>query len=181
MSLCNPYKLLLFVIQCKSLNSLPCLHSHSLTHFTSLAHLAHHIIMQRTSRMLQAAVRSATSRPLHTSPASELLGTLQHPGDSRTRTVSVFTGHGYVDVFQFTWLNSGLFLMLPPLACSSTHSIGPELTEAAMKVVDATSAPVQWEIVDNIVDRLTPEALDSIKKNKVALKGEFVVGMWPSH
>lgn len=50
-----------------------------------------------------------------------------------------------------------------------------------MKVVDATSAPVQWEIVDNIVDRLTPEALESIKKNKVALKGEFVVGMWPSH
>lgn len=45
-----------------------------------------------------------------------------------------------------------------------------------MRVVEATGAPIAWEVVDNIVDKLTPEAVASLKKHRVALKGEFQVG-----
>ena len=56
--------------------------------------------------------------------------------------------------------------------------IGPELTAAAQRVVDATNAPIEWEVVDNIVDKMTPEAYESLRRNHVALKGEFQVGRW---
>ena len=45
-----------------------------------------------------------------------------------------------------------------------------------MKVLTASSAPLEFEVVDNAVDALTPEMVASFKKNKVALKGEFTVG-----
>lgn len=35
-------------------------------------------------------------------------------------------------------------------------SIGPELVSAAMKVITATKAPIAFEIVDNIVDKVSP-------------------------
>lgn len=46
-----------------------------------------------------------------------------------------------------------------------------------MRVIRATGAPVQFEIVDNIKDKVTPEALASLRKNCVGLKGEFVTGV----
>lgn len=56
--------------------------------------------------------------------------------------------------------------------------IGPEVTKAAKKVVEAVGVKVNWDIVEagaNVIDRygtpLPEYVLDSIKKNKVALKG----------
>jgi isocitrate dehydrogenase (NAD+) len=56
--------------------------------------------------------------------------------------------------------------------------IGPEVSEATMKIVDASGASLTWEVVDAgghlIPQHGTPlpqYVLDSIKKNKVALKG----------
>jgi isocitrate dehydrogenase (NAD+) len=56
--------------------------------------------------------------------------------------------------------------------------IGPEVTSAARKVIAAAGIVIDWEIVDagaGSIERygttLPDETLDSIKKNKVALKG----------
>lgn len=56
--------------------------------------------------------------------------------------------------------------------------IGPEITEAARRVIDAAGVPIRWETVDAgeavISQYGTPlprHVLDLIKKNKVALKG----------
>ncbi|MDS1028969.1 isocitrate/isopropylmalate dehydrogenase family protein [Bacillota bacterium LX-D] len=56
--------------------------------------------------------------------------------------------------------------------------IGPEISAAAKKVIDATGVEINWEIVEAgekvIAKEGTPlpqYVLDSIKKNKVALKG----------
>ena len=55
---------------------------------------------------------------------------------------------------------------------------GPELTEAARRVIDATGVRIDWEVHDAGVDVMEkygtplPEAvLESIRRNKVALKG----------
>lgn len=56
--------------------------------------------------------------------------------------------------------------------------IGPEVSEAARRCVDATGVKVDWEIAEAGADvigkygtPLPPSTLDSIRKNKVALKG----------
>ncbi len=56
--------------------------------------------------------------------------------------------------------------------------IGPEVAEAARRVVDATGVEIDWEIVEAGVDVMdkygTPlpeQVLESIRRNKVALKG----------
>lgn len=55
---------------------------------------------------------------------------------------------------------------------------GPELVEAAKKVLDATGVAFNWDIVEAGVDimetagtPLPPNVVESIRKNKVALKG----------
>ena len=55
---------------------------------------------------------------------------------------------------------------------------GPELVEAAKKVLDATGVGFNWDIVEAGVDimetagtPLPPNVVESIRKNKVALKG----------
>ena len=55
---------------------------------------------------------------------------------------------------------------------------GPEITEATRRVIDASGAKIAWEVVDAGVDIMakkgTPlpsEVVESIRKNKVALKG----------
>lgn len=55
---------------------------------------------------------------------------------------------------------------------------GPEITEATRRVIEATGAPIEWEIKEAGVDVMdkygTPlpeEVLESIRRNKVALKG----------
>jgi isocitrate dehydrogenase (NAD+) len=55
---------------------------------------------------------------------------------------------------------------------------GPELVEAARRVIDATGVEIEWEVRHAGVDvmesagtPLPPETLDSIRRNKVALKG----------
>lgn len=56
--------------------------------------------------------------------------------------------------------------------------IGPEVTEAAVKVVEATGLAVTWERhlagIDAVAagkGTLPTETLDSIRKNRIALKG----------
>ncbi|MGI0068112.1 MAG: isocitrate/isopropylmalate family dehydrogenase, partial [Thermoplasmata archaeon] len=56
--------------------------------------------------------------------------------------------------------------------------IGPEVTQAAVRVVAATGVEIDWETVEagerSIAAKGTPlpgEVLESIRKNKVALKG----------
>ena len=56
--------------------------------------------------------------------------------------------------------------------------VGPEIAEATRRVVDATGVPITWEIQDagedvyrNEGTPLPPRVIDSIRKNKVAIKG----------
>lgn len=62
------------------------------------------------------------------------------------------------------------------LFATKLHRIGPELTTIAMQCVDATGAPIAWEVVDNIVDEVTPEALESLRRTGVGIQGFFEVG-----
>ena len=62
--------------------------------------------------------------------------------------------------------------------------IGPEVAEAARRVVDATGVEIDWEIVEAGVDVMdkygTPlpeQVLESIRRNKVALKGPITTPM----
>ncbi|MFH0913254.1 MAG: isocitrate/isopropylmalate dehydrogenase family protein [Candidatus Omnitrophota bacterium] len=59
--------------------------------------------------------------------------------------------------------------------------IGPEVTDAAKRCIEATAVKVAWdeviagqEAIDKYGDILPKNVLDSIKKNKVALKGPIV-------
>ncbi|MGH2788865.1 MAG: isocitrate/isopropylmalate dehydrogenase family protein [Actinomycetota bacterium] len=56
--------------------------------------------------------------------------------------------------------------------------IGPEVTEATRRVVDALGAGIEWEVheaglgaLETHGDPLPPHVLDSIRRNRVALKG----------
>ncbi len=56
--------------------------------------------------------------------------------------------------------------------------VGPEIAEAARRVIDATGVPIRWEIQDAGVDvyekegtPLPQRVIDSIRKNKIAIKG----------
>ncbi len=55
---------------------------------------------------------------------------------------------------------------------------GPEIAEAAKRVIEATGVPIQWEVQEAGIDVFEKEGtplpqrvIDSIKKNKTALKG----------
>jgi len=59
--------------------------------------------------------------------------------------------------------------------------IGPEVTEAASRCIAATGVSIEWEIVqagqvaqEKFGDILPENVLDSIRKNKVALKGPII-------
>lgn len=107
--------------------------------------------MRSHSKMLASlCVKCATpSRALARGFASVQIGDMGLPGASRERLVTVLPGHG----------------------------IGPELVNAAMACIKATNAPVSFEVVDDIKDRLTPTALASARKTGTILKGEFVTGV----
>jgi isocitrate dehydrogenase (NAD+) len=56
--------------------------------------------------------------------------------------------------------------------------IGPEVTQAARLVAEATGVPIEWEVAEagEVAIRtqgtpLPPEVLDSVRKNRLALKG----------
>lgn len=53
------------------------------------------------------------------------------------------------------------------------HGIGPELCAAVRKVVAASKAPIVWDVVDDIVDRITPTATKSLLRTRVGVKGQF--------
>ena len=55
---------------------------------------------------------------------------------------------------------------------------GPEIVEAARRCIEATGVKIKWDVVDAGIDimekagtPLPPQVIDSIRKNKVALKG----------
>jgi isocitrate dehydrogenase (NAD+) len=56
--------------------------------------------------------------------------------------------------------------------------IGPEISEATQRVLDATGVPIEWDVVEAgeaVIPRagtpLPPEVIESVKRNKLALKG----------
>jgi isocitrate dehydrogenase (NAD+) len=56
--------------------------------------------------------------------------------------------------------------------------VGPEISEAAKRVIESTGVPIKWDIQEaglNVYEKegspLPQRVIDSIKKNKVALKG----------
>ncbi|MBI4690229.1 MAG: isocitrate/isopropylmalate dehydrogenase family protein, partial [Nitrospirae bacterium] len=56
--------------------------------------------------------------------------------------------------------------------------VGPEISEATRRVIEATGIPLKWDIQDAGEDvynkegnPMPPRVIDSIKKNKVAIKG----------
>ena len=56
--------------------------------------------------------------------------------------------------------------------------VGPEVSDAARRVIDATGVGIDWEVHDaglgvmeQYGDPLPPHVLDSIRRNKVAIKG----------
>jgi len=56
--------------------------------------------------------------------------------------------------------------------------IGPEVTEATRRVIDATGVPIDWEVQEagsDVMEKygtpLPEQVIDSIRRNKVALKG----------
>src|SRR5262245_57519825 len=56
--------------------------------------------------------------------------------------------------------------------------IGPEISQATQRVIDATGAKIEWDVLDageaaiaRTGQPLPPEVVESIRQNKVALKG----------
>ncbi|MCR4420243.1 MAG: isocitrate/isopropylmalate dehydrogenase family protein [Clostridia bacterium] len=67
---------------------------------------------------------------------------------------------------------------MPTVTLIPGDGIGPEVTEAARRVIEAAGADITWEVVEagekTLAARgtvLPPEVLESIRKNRVALKG----------
>ena len=59
--------------------------------------------------------------------------------------------------------------------------IGPEVTDAARRCIDATGVDIRWEeaiagqnALDKYGELLPNQVLDSVKKNKIALKGPII-------
>lgn len=56
--------------------------------------------------------------------------------------------------------------------------VGPQIVEASRRVIDASGVPIDWEVVE-AGEALIPQygtplpqyVLDSIRKNRIALKG----------
>ena len=100
-------------------------------------------------RSAAAGAAAPARRAIHNSSTTAVsIGNLQRPGDGAPKTVCVLPGQG----------------------------IGPELCAAAMRVVKAVGAPLLFDVVDNVRDRVTPEAAASFRKHGVCLKGEFETG-----
>ena len=67
---------------------------------------------------------------------------------------------------------------MPTVTLIHGDGIGPEVASATRRVVDALGAPIEWEVLDAGLPAieaqgtpLPPPVLESIKANKVALKG----------
>jgi isocitrate dehydrogenase (NAD+) len=65
-----------------------------------------------------------------------------------------------------------------PITLIPGDGTGPEISEATKKVLEATGVPIQWDIQEAGLDVFEKEGtplparvIDSIKKNKVAIKG----------
>ena len=60
------------------------------------------------------------------------------------------------------------------------HGIGPEISASVVEIFYALNVPIEWEFhevykesVTKDGDLITKETLDSIRRNKYALKGNF--------
>src|SRR4030095_4605630 len=65
-----------------------------------------------------------------------------------------------------------------PVTLIPGDGIGPEVSDAAVRVLDAAGAEVEWErhiagreAVEKFGNPLPPEVLESVRRNRVALKG----------
>jgi len=46
-----------------------------------------------------------------------------------------------------------------------------------MTVIKASNAPIVFDVIDNIVNKVTPEAVASLKRTGGGIKGEFTTGV----
>jgi isocitrate dehydrogenase (NAD+) len=67
---------------------------------------------------------------------------------------------------------------MPTVTLIPGDGIGPEITQPAIKVIGATGINIEWETHDagiNAIERyndpLPPHVIESIQRNRVALKG----------
>lgn len=103
-------------------------------------------------KLAASAARCTTVDACIPAQARGLMTYVPSPGDARRQTVTLIPGDG----------------------------IGPEVCGAVVKVVEAMGAPIQWERFDDVhgtdasgrpVTSLPPAVLESIRRNKVCLKG----------
>ncbi len=66
--------------------------------------------------------------------------------------------------------------------------IGPEITEAVVQVFEAAGVPIEWEeayaglaCLERFGDPLPPETLESIRRNRIALKGPTTTPIGTGH
>ncbi|KAL3153460.1 hypothetical protein ABBQ38_011793 [Trebouxia sp. C0009 RCD-2024] len=99
-----------------------------------------------------SALRRNASNTSISGQARGLMTYVPSPGDARRQTVTLIPGDG----------------------------IGPEVTGAVTRIVEALGAPIQWERFDDFggldsngkpVTTVPKEVLDSIRRNQVCLKG----------
>ncbi len=50
--------------------------------------------------------------------------------------------------------------------------IGPEISDAVIKIFKEANVPIKWETVQvNVNTGVSQEVIESVRKNKIALKG----------
>lgn len=66
--------------------------------------------------------------------------------------------------------------------------IGPEICDAMIRVLDAAKAPIEWEeqeaglcSIEKVGNGVTPECLDAIRRNKIAIKGPTTTPVGGGH
>src|SRR5204863_4185444 len=75
-------------------------------------------------------------------------------------------------------MRDGLRLMARTITLIPGDGIGPEVTDAVVRILDATGVAIEWDrqlagvlAVERTGQTLPVELVDSIRRNKVALKG----------
>src|SRR5215212_7619171 len=89
----------------------------------------------------------------------------------------------FYSAFSFFWLLDSEFWILPltmkhTITLIPGDGIGPEVSAAVVRIIEAAGADIQWEThyagaqaLEKFGDTLPEELLESIKRNKLALKG----------
>ncbi|KAG9249321.1 hypothetical protein BJ878DRAFT_579583 [Calycina marina] len=102
---------------------------------------------------------------------------------ARQFTVSATRQKGKVAEFHGQKGTDGLYTV----SLIEGDGIGPEISQSVKDIFSAAKAPIKWEPVDvtpQLIDGKTsilPETIESIKRNKVALKGPLATPIGKGH